>query len=488
MRWHDLLDGVDVLERTGDSSVDVVSVTQDHRRVAPGTCLVCVRGEQHDGHLDAPEAAARGAVALVVERDLDVTLPQARVRDPRAVIGPLASRLAGAPSTAFDLIGVTGTNGKTTTVHLLDAIAAATGATTALIGTLGATIDGVEVAGTFTTPPAEDLQALFVQIRDAGVTRAAMEVSSHALSQHRVDGTRFVVAGFTNLTHEHLDFHGTFAEYLDAKALLFTPEFTPRAAINIDDESGVQLMARARAAGLDVWTVSPSGGAADVRVTDIAYAPDATTFVLTTPVGTSTLRSTLVGAFNVENSAVAAASALLAGMPFEAVAAGLQAPVVVPGRLERIDAGQPFAVIVDFAHTPDSLRRVLIEARRLAPAGRILTVFGCGGDRDRAKRPLMGAAAGALADVVWITDDNPRSEDPDAIVAAIVEGIESTSTPFTVVRDRHAAIGDALRLAAPGDVVVIAGKGHERGQTANGVTTPFDDRDVARTLLHEVRA
>ena len=492
MRWPDLLSGVDVLERTGDSSPIVESVTQDDRRVGPGACFVCVRGSRHDGHDRAPAAVHAGAVALVVDHLVvtEPSVPQAVVRDTRAAVGPLAARIHRDPSAAFPLIGVTGTNGKTTTVHLLECIGRNAGKRTAIIGTTGARIGDRDVEGAYTTPPAEDLQALFAQMRAADVEWAAMEVSSHALVQRRVDGTHFAAVAFTNLTHDHLDFHGTLAEYLDAKAMLFDRRFATRAAVGVDGDAGTELATRARGAGLEVWTVAvdPSRDRprTDVTVQVTNLQPDRTEFELATPMGTAPVMSRLVGRFNVENSAVAAAAALLAGVAFDEVVGGLSAPVVVPGRLERVDAGQPFTVLVDYAHTPDALERVLIEARRLAGDAHVLAVFGCGGDRDREKRPVMGRVAGSLADQAWITDDNPRTEDPDVIVAEIERGIARTNARYTIERDRRTAIAAAIATAAPGDVVVIAGKGHESGQDVNGVVSEFDDRVVARAALEAV--
>lgn len=488
MRWPDLLSGVDVLERTGESSPTVESVTQDDRRVGPGACFVCVAGSRHDGHDLAPEAVRAGAVALVVERFVAVTpeVPQVRVADTRRVVGPLAARVLDEPSRAFPLLGVTGTNGKTTTVHVLESIGRRADRRTATVGTIGASIDGRAVDGKYTTPPAEDLQALFAEMRAARVNWAAMEVSSHALAQRRVDGTRFAAVGFTNLTHDHLDFHETLDAYLDAKARLFDPVFVDRAAVCIDGAPGRDLANRARANGLQTWTVSTRDERADVFARIDVLDRDGTTFELQSPVGSGALRSPLVGRFNVENSAVAAAMAALAGLSFDVVANGLAAPVVVPGRLERVEQGQPFTVLVDYAHTPDALERVLIEARRIAGSARVLVVFGCGGDRDRAKRPVMGRVVGEFADQAWITDDNPRTENPDVIVTEIEAGIRPTSTPYVIERDRRTAIHQAVANARAIDVVVIAGKGHESGQNAGGVVTPFDDRVVAREALEAV--
>jgi UDP-N-acetylmuramoyl-L-alanyl-D-glutamate--2,6-diaminopimelate ligase len=485
VRLHDLLRDLDVLEMIGDPLVEVTAVTHDSRLVIPGACFACIRGETTDGHDYAPAAVAAGATALLVQRRLPLDVTQARVADVRAVLGPFAARCYGEPSHTMSCLGVTGTNGKTTATHLLEAIGQAAGYRTGLIGTLGARVDGDDVPGVLTTPEASDLQALLARMRDAGVAFVAIEVSSHALVQHRVDGTRFRVACFTNLSPEHLDFHHSIEAYFEAKASLFDPVRASAAAVNLDDPRGPLLARRAAAHGLAVKTFGMDVPAADVSA-EVVEAGPATRFVLRADGRRAVIRSPLVGRFNVSNSLAAAASALAAGIPFAAVADGLQAPVRVPGRLERVDAGQPFFVLVDYAHSPDALSRVLDVARGLAGDGRVLVVFGAGGDRDHEKRPHMGRAVGAAADVTVLTSDNPRSEDPAEIAAAVRPGLEATGARFTIELDRRAAIRRTLHEAAPGDVVVIAGKGHETGQTAMGVTRPFDDRTVAREELAEL--
>jgi UDP-N-acetylmuramoyl-L-alanyl-D-glutamate--2,6-diaminopimelate ligase len=485
VRLHDLLDGLDVSERRGVLDVDVRSVVHDSRDVRPGALFACVPGAVTDGHAHAAAAVDAGAVALLVERILPLEVPQARVASVRRVLGPVAARFHGTPSEAMRVIGVTGTNGKTTTTYLLDAIGRAHGERTGVVGTVGTRIGEHELPPGRTTPEATDLQALLATMRGAGVRLVAIEVSSHALDQHRVDGTRFASVAFTNLSHEHLDYHGTMEAYFEAKARLFDTAFAPAAAVALDDAHGAALYGRARRAGLDTWSFSARDRGADVLARDARFGRDGTTFVLessrdglSVPVALS-----LVGPYNVQNALAAAAAALAAGIPFAAVVDGLSAPVVVPGRLERVDAGQGFTVLVDYAHTPDALARVLDAARVLAGAGgAVALVFGCGGDRDRSKRPLMGEVAARLADRAYLTSDNPRSEEPAAIAADVLAGAPADRPPV-VELDRRAAIRLALREAAPGDVVVIAGKGHEPGQTASGVTVPFDDRVVAREEL-----
>jgi UDP-N-acetylmuramoyl-L-alanyl-D-glutamate--2,6-diaminopimelate ligase len=486
---HDLLDDLElrdhVLEVRGDTGIDLGAVVHDSREVTPGSLFCCIPGARTDGHDHAPEALRAGAVALLVERMLPVDAPQARVDSVRRVLGPLCSRFYGHPSHALRVLGVTGTNGKTSTTYLLEAIARAHGDRPGVIGTVEARIDNTVVPIRHTTPEATDLQALLARMRDRGVNTVAIEVSSHALDQHRVDGTRFAAVAFTNLTHEHLDYHPSVEAYFNAKALLFDPRFSARAAINIDDPYGVALRDRALGRGLQVSTYSVDDPTADVYARDVLMRRDETLFDLVDARRGhhGVVHSPLVGRFNVANALAAAATALLVGVSFEAVLAGLGAPVRVPGRFERVRAARDFAVLVDYAHTPDALASVLGAARSLVDGGKLVVVFGCGGDRDRSKRPLMGEVATRLADLVIVTSDNPRSEDPVAIASDVLEGVPPDRPAPLVELDRRAAIRSALQAAAVGDVVVIAGKGHETGQTFDGVTVPFDDRVVATEEL-----
>jgi UDP-N-acetylmuramoyl-L-alanyl-D-glutamate--2,6-diaminopimelate ligase len=493
VRWHDLLAGLDRagyrVGHAGDPGVEIAAITHDSRRATPGSCFACIPGAVTDGHDHAPEAVARGAVALLVERPLPIRVAQAEVPNVRAVLGPLAATLFDHPSAAMRVLGVTGTNGKTTTTYLLEAIARRAGERVGVVGTVGARVAGEAVdgslAGAHTTPEASDLQELLARMRDARTSTVAMEVSSHALQQHRVDGVQFAAVCFTNLSREHLDYHGSLDAYFEAKAMLFTRARTPAAAINVDDARGVELAARAERDGLDVWSYAVDDPTAHVGVAAVTFATTATRATLVDRRGgaDAVVDLPLVGPFNLANALAAATTARAAGFGLDAVAAGLGEPVVVPGRFERVDAGQPFAVLVDYAHTPDALGRVLTAARPLAAgAGRVVCVFGCGGDRDPGKRPLMGAAVAAGADVAVLTSDNPRSEDPQRIADAVLPGLAAAPT-LRVELDRRAAIAGALAEAAPGDVVVIAGKGHETGQTAQGRTVPFDDRVVAREEL-----
>ncbi|MGH8982419.1 MAG: UDP-N-acetylmuramoyl-L-alanyl-D-glutamate--2,6-diaminopimelate ligase [Acidimicrobiia bacterium] len=493
MRLRELLADVDVAEWSGDPEIDVSAVVHDSHDAIAGACFACIPGTITDGHDHAPAAIRAGATSLLVERILPPVVSQARVATVRAALGPVAARFHDFPSRALRCLGVTGTNGKTTTTFLLEAIARAAGERVGVVGTVGARIAGEEVPEERTTPEATELQALLARMRSAGVGTVAMEVSSHALDQHRVDGTWFAAVGFTNLSHEHLDYHGTAAAYFEAKASLFAPDRAGAAAVNIGDARGAELARRARAAGLATVTFSSSAESAgterpELVAEDISLTAGGSGFVLVDRRdgdGGSrvVIRSPLIGRFNVDNSLAAAALALAGGLPLDAVVAGLTDDVTVPGRLERVDGGQPFTVLVDYAHTPDALARVLDVARSLAGGGRVLVVFGCGGDRDREKRPLMGRVAGRSADFTVVTSDNPRSEDPYVIAAAVAAGLRDEGAPFVLELDRRAAIRYAVSDARPGDAVVIAGKGHETGQTTAGVTRPFDDRVVAREEL-----
>ncbi|MGA0122005.1 MAG: UDP-N-acetylmuramoyl-L-alanyl-D-glutamate--2,6-diaminopimelate ligase [Gaiellales bacterium] len=447
--------------------VDVVDLAYDSRRVVPGALFCCVPGLATDGHDHAVDAAARGAVALLVERPVAVELPQAVVGSVRAAMGPIADRLFGAPSAELAVLAVTGTNGKTTTAYLQHAILTAAGLPAGLLGTVERRIGGVAEPAGRTTQEAIDLHRDLRRMVEAGDRACAMEVSSHALDQDRVGGVRFAAAAFTNLTRDHLDYHPDMEAYFAAKARLFDGR-CPRAA-NADDAYGRRLEAEVRFA-LD----EPS---AEVRAEDVRLGPDGSELRLRSPWGDADVRLRLVGRFNVENALAAAATAGLAGIGLDAIRTGLASLSGVPGRMQVV--GTRPAVIVDYAHTPDALATVLATVRPLA-TGRVICVFGCGGDRDRGKRPEMARAACAGADRVLVTSDNPRSEDPDAIIADVMAGAAPNAA---IEADRATAIRRAIAEAGPDDVVVVAGKGHEQGQEAGGVVTPFDDAAVAREAL-----
>jgi UDP-N-acetylmuramoyl-L-alanyl-D-glutamate--2,6-diaminopimelate ligase len=462
-------------EVRGDARAAIRGLAYRSSDVGDGALFFCVPGERVDGHDFAVQAVRAGAAALVVERWLDVEGPaQVRVPSVRWAMGPMSATFYGRPSERLSMVGVTGTNGKTTTTYVLEGIVRRSGSVPGVIGTTGVRIGGVTEPFDRTTPEAPDLQRLLARMADLGVGGVAMEVSSHGLAQHRVDGTVFGCAVFTNLSQDHLDFHGTMDEYLAAKARLFTPELSLRGAVNIDDPAGRRVAAEA-SVPVSTFGLAPD---ADVRATDVDVRADGIRF----RVNGLDIKSSLRAPFNVSNCLGAISAARAIGIDDRSIAEGIAQASLVPGRLEPVEAGQPFGVFVDYAHTADSLDNVLRAARALT-AGRVLVAFGCGGDRDRGKRPRMGEAATSLADLSIVTSDNPRSEDPNAIIEEILPGARRGGGPFVVEPDRRAAIRLAVGEARPGDVVIIAGKGHEPGQEFADRTDPFDDRAVAREEL-----
>jgi UDP-N-acetylmuramoyl-L-alanyl-D-glutamate--2,6-diaminopimelate ligase len=454
--------------------VEVSHLAHDTRDVRPGTLFFCVPGFTRDGHELAVQAIERGAVALVVERPLELGVPEVVVASSRAAMAPAAARFCGDPTARLPIVGITGTNGKTTTAFLVRGLLEAAGRRCGLLGTVASVVGGVERETVRTTPEAIELQATFAEMLAAGDEACAMEVSSHALALHRADCIHWKVAVFTNLTQDHLDFHADMDDYFQAKQRLFdAAEPGTVKVVNVDDPYGVRLAALHP----DCVTVG-LGDAAQLRATGVESGPAGASFSVE-PLGHVSIP--LPGRFNVVNALCAIAVARALGISDPEIATALPRAGAVPGRFQPVDEGQPFTVLVDYAHTPDSLENVLRAARELA-RGRVICVFGAGGDRDHGKRPLMGAAAAANADVTIVTSDNPRSEDPEAIIADVLAGISSRAQS---VADRRAAIDHAIGLAAEGDVVVIAGKGHERGQElAGGVKVPFDDVEVAREALH----
>ncbi|MGN6586888.1 MAG: UDP-N-acetylmuramoyl-L-alanyl-D-glutamate--2,6-diaminopimelate ligase [Solirubrobacterales bacterium] len=476
MRLAELVAGLPGARIVGDASVEISELVYDSRKAGPGTLFFCVVGEKRDGHEFGPRVVEEGATALVVERELtELAVPQVVVPDSRAAMAPVAARFWRDPTADLRVVGVTGTNGKTTTAFLIREILQAADFRCGLLGTVKMVVGGVEKEVVRTTPEAIELQATFRQMLDGGDEACAMEVSSHALTLHRADAIHFEVALFTNLTQDHLDFHATMEEYFLAKRKLF--ETGPKTAIvNVDDPYGRRL-----AEEFECVTFSAEGNEADYSARDVSFDAAGSSF----SVGEMRLRTLLPGHFNVANALGAFAAAEAMGVGAEIAAAGLARAGRVPGRFEPIDEGQGFAVLVDYAHTPDSLENVLRAARRLTE-GRVISVFGAGGDRDRDKRPKMGRAGAELADFVLITSDNPRSEDPQAIVADVKAGAKGDARVEVEV-DRRTAIAQALAYARPGDTVVIAGKGHEQGQEfEGGRKIPFDDREVAREELRKL--
>ena len=474
------LDGAITLLRSdegSDAAATVISdVVMDSRQVTHGSLFCCVPGERTDGHVHAADAVRSGAAALLVDHRLDLPVPQLVVGDVRRALGPVAATFQGHPSSALSVVGITGTNGKTTTAQLLANIVGVAGRRVEVLGTL---------SGVRTTPEAPDLQRRLARWRDAGVDVVAMEVSSHALALHRVDATRFRVAVFTNLSRDHLDFHGSMEQYFEAKARLFTEEFSSAAVVNLDSPHGRLLS--------DTSTI-PTFGYSTTEIEQLRMDVDGSRLLwrgreITLP---------LVGSFNLSNALAAAHAALALGLDEEDIVEGLSVPLVVPGRFERVALDAPFTVIVDFAHTPDGLEQVLAAAGGVVSAsgggsdtvGRVIVVFGCGGDRDTSKRAPMGAAAAEHADIVIVTADNSRSEPTGSIIEAILAGA-TRGTPRRASSieqepDRRLAIARALHLAGPGDIVVIAGKGHETTLTIGDTVSPFDDRVVAMEVWQEM--
>jgi len=483
----DLLAGAGSTVVNGDSGVSISSISVDSRRVEPGALFVCLRGTRDDGHAHAAEAVAAGAAAVLAERTLDSDgAPLAIVSDTLAALSGIAARMYTRPSRSLTIVGVTGTNGKTTTTHFIEAIAAKAGTPFGLVGTLGARLAGrFEIESAHTTPFSHDLQRILARFRDAGAKGAVLEVSSHALMLHRVDDIDFDVATFTNLTSDHLDFHASAGEYRAAKRRLFelaarkTAKGTGVGVFNADDAASIEF---AGAIGRSV-TYSLDAARADFRATNVSFGPEQTTFEVKS-LRPAPFSIRLPGAFNVANAMAALATAAVLDFDVEAIAEGLDSVREVPGRMMRV-AADGITVFVDYAHTPDGLTRAL-EAARSACAGRLICVFGCGGDRDPYKRPVMGAIARRMSDVAIVTSDNPRFEDPARIIADVLAGVtDERGGDYESIPDREAAIERGIALAKPGDVVVIAGKGHEAYQLVRGERLPFSDVDAATAALRK---
>lgn len=476
----------------GEGATAITSLALDTRNIEDGALFFCIPGASRDGHDFAKDAIDEGARALIVERHLDaVDVPQIVVPNTRASMGPISDWFYDRPSARIDVFGLTGTNGKTTTTYLLRAMLAAAGRTTGLMGTTGVVAGGESISTSFTTPEAPQLHAMLRRMVDAGDDSAAIEVSSHALDQGRVDSVRYAAVGFTNLTRDHLDYHKSFEAYYQAKRQLFvTPgpegQYFP-AVINCDDEWGSRLfdeLVHSERNEVPVWGWTLREKPRASVSASFALLADGASIKIESPLGDFQLKSQLRGRFNIENVMSAATMALLIGLSPEHVQAGLNTVTGVRGRFEPVDAGQNFTVIVDYAHTPDSLEQVLDSARAICDRD-LIVVFGCGGDRDRSKRPLMGRAVAQSADLAIVTSDNPRSEDPATIIAQIKRGMRGAAEVVEQV-DRRAAIEYAVSKAGPGDVIVVAGKGHEQGQAFADETVPFDDVTVIREALASV--
>ncbi|NPC95386.1 UDP-N-acetylmuramoyl-L-alanyl-D-glutamate--2,6-diaminopimelate ligase [Nocardioides sp. zg-DK7169] len=474
--------------RGGVDGVTVTGVSLSSQRVRPGDLYAALPGARAHGIDYAADAAAAGAVAVLTDpagaERAPADLPVLVVAHPRGLLGALAAHVYGEPARDLRMIGVTGTQGKTTTTRLAESGLEGSGTRAGVVGTVGTRIAGVDVPTTLTTPEAPDLHGLFALMRERDVAACAMEVSSHALVMGRVDGVVFDVAVFLNLGRDHLDFHGTVEEYYAAKASLFTSERARLGLVNVDDEHGRRLRDEA---GIPVRTFSAAGADADWRAVDVELEAAGSRFTVLGPDGLRIAAGVpLPGDFNVANALAAVAACAEAGFDPTAVATALAAGAGVPGRLERVDAGQDFEVVVDYAHKPDAVAAAIATLRPLTE-GRVIVVLGAGGDRDRGKRPIMAGIAAGLADVLVLTDDNPRTEDPAEIRAQMLAGTTGEHGPVRAevleVGDRRAAIATALERARPGDIVLVAGKGHETGQEVHGVVHPFDDRTVVRELL-----
>ena len=462
-------------EVTGTRPIDIGDLAYDTRTVSQGSLFFCVPGERVDGHDLAWEAIERGAAAIVVERPLDVDVPQLHVENVRAAMAVAADVFFGEPTKMLEIAGVTGTNGKTTTTFLLHAMLDAAGRKPGLVGTVRWVVGGEERPAPFTTPEAVELQRLFREMLDAGDRSAAVEASSHGAAFGRLDRVRFAALVFTNLSQDHLDLHGTLEEYFQAKRRLFVGPQPPPAAVNVGDEWGKRLageLAEAHRAPVVTFGLAED---AELRPEGLEVDASGSRF----RAGGIEIETPLRGIFNVENVLGAVAAGVLLDLDEESIRDGIARVAEIPGRFEAIDAGQSFVVVVDYAHTPDSLETVLRAARGLGD-GRVIVVFGAGGDRDRGKRPLMGQVAAEHADLAIVTSDNPRSEDPLTIIRDVLQG---TGTDVEIDPDRRSAIERAVGLAEAGDVVVIAGKGHEQGQEISGTVQPFDDRAVVREAL-----
>jgi UDP-N-acetylmuramoyl-L-alanyl-D-glutamate--2,6-diaminopimelate ligase len=478
-----LSERADGFRSQGDLSGEATGVSLSSQRIRPGDVYAALPGSRAHGVDYCAAALDSGAVAVLTDADGAARAPRVPllvVDNPRAILGRFAARVYGDPATSLRMIGVTGTQGKTTTTRLAESGLQQTGVSSAAIGTVGTRVAGTDVKTALTTPEAPDLHALFAMMRERGVEACAMEVSSHALVMGRVDGVAFDVAVFTNLGRDHLDFHTDVEDYFAAKATLFTPARARLGLVNVDDPYGRRLLEEAT---VPVRTFSASGGEADWRAVDVESTATGSRFVVVGPDEEPVPAGVpLPGDFNVANTLAAVAACAEVGYEPTKVAVGIATGGGVPGRFERIDEGQDFVVMVDYAHKPDAVEAALATLRPLTD-GRVIVVLGAGGDRDPGKRQIMGEIAARLADLLVVTDDNPRTEDPAAIRRALLSGAEAGAADVVEIGDRRLAIREAVGRAGPGDIVLVAGKGHETGQEVGGVVHPFDDRDVVREEL-----
>ncbi|AOZ91679.1 UDP-N-acetylmuramoyl-L-alanyl-D-glutamate--2,6-diaminopimelate ligase [Paenibacillus crassostreae] len=494
MRFNELASTLTIKRIVGSGDITVSGIQTDSRKVSSGDLFICLPGHTVDGHLYAEQAKENGAVALVVDHQLDIELPQLIVKDCRFAMAVIADSFFGSPSKQMKVIGITGTNGKTTTSYLIEKIMNDHGVKTGLIGTIQMSYGGRTFPMSGTTPEALELQRSFHDMAVSGTRCCVMEVSSHALEQGRVKGTDFHTTVFTNLTQDHLDYHHSMEDYRSAKGLLFarmgnafqgSPDKRKFAVLNADDPASSYFK---KLTSSEVITYGMEDGA-DVRATQISISSQGTEFHVDSFRGSTDIKLKMVGKFNVYNALAAITATLLEGIELEEIKRSLETLAGVDGRVESVDAGQPFAVIVDYAHTPDGLENVLKTVKEFAQ-GRVLTVFGCGGDRDKTKRPLMGKISAKYSDMIFVTSDNPRTEDPEAILKDIELGLiedQVSSDSYQLIVDRRAAIQKAIDMASPEDVVLIAGKGHETYQKIGQMTLDFDDRVVAKEAIRGIR-
>ncbi len=488
MHFLDLLNRVEILASSGNPQV--TGVEYDSRQVRPGDVFVAMKGEFSDGNQFIEQAIQAGAAAVITDSDrTPANVAWAKVVRGRRALAVVSSNFYEHPAEKISITGITGTNGKSTTAFLLESSFQSAGRKSALVGTIEYHVAGKILPAPHTTPESLELQRLFQESVAAGETEAVMEVSSHALVQERTFGIPFDVAVFTNLTRDHLDYHGTMDEYFAAKRILFSgcgTRVSRVAVLNADDDHGLQLKKFCQGTGSDVITYGISG--ADFHTSKLEVTARGTRFQLITPDDSVSLASPLIGRVNVYNILAASAAAYARGCSAEAIADGIAKLARVPGRFERVDCAQPFTVVVDYAHTDDALRNLTSLAREFVKhdGGRVITVFGCGGNRDRSKRPLMGEAAGRGSDFVVLTSDNPRNESPLAIINDAVVGVQRSGVKYTIEADRGAAIRTALAQARPRDIVLLAGKGHEKVQIVGAASIPFDDRQVATEILREL--
>jgi UDP-N-acetylmuramoyl-L-alanyl-D-glutamate--2,6-diaminopimelate ligase len=482
MLLKELIEGLEIVKVTGDLNIEINSIAYDSRKTKSGSLFVCVEGFKVDGHKFIPQAIENGTKALIVQREVEVPegVTVIQVNDTRYALASVADIFYSHPSGKFNLVGVTGTKGKTTTTYMIKSILEEYGQKTGLIGTISNKIGNEVLPTDRTTPESYDLQELFSEMVEKKVESVVMEVSSHALDLHRVSCSEFDIGVFTNLSRDHLDFHKTFENYLAAKIKLF--KMCKKGLVNIDSEYGKQVVESAQC---EVFTYAIDNEA-DIRAVDVVKHPDSVEFKVITPWFTCDISVNIPGKFSVYNALAAIGSCGLMGIPFEYIQKGLK-NVTVPGRAEVVPTGTDYTIIIDYAHSPDSLENILTTVKGYAPA-RVISVFGCGGDRDKTKRPIMGEISGKLADFTVITSDNPRTEEPSAIIKDIEEGIKKLNAAYITIVDRREAIKYAMQHAQPKDIIVLSGKGHETYIILKDKTIHFDEREVVREILEEMNA